>query len=1078
MLALILLVVAFSTPVHAAEALRGVALVIGESDYGELPALTNPKNDARAMDDLLGDLGFEVTRVLDADGDKLRGEIADFVAEAKDADVALVYYSGHGIEAGGENYLAPLDASLKTPQTAGATMIPLSSLLDELAKTVPVTIVLLDACRTNAFPPGTLIQPPGATEPVLASDSGLAEVRGPAPIARPDVPATNLGMVIGFAASPGQPALDGAAGEPNSPYAAALLKHLSAGGYSFGDVMTMVSEEVYLKTQAKQLPWVNSSLRRVLNFGAPVEDANPDETAIREGRRSLLLSISGEPPETRAFIESVADKQGVPLDALYGMLKVLGVDTSGSDLEAQLQEGAKRLKALKDQELGTASSDPELLRLSQLAQRAQDEGAIDVALTFREKATERARVLANDRDRLEAGLKADRIEIAAIFAEHAVTAALNFDYAKAGEMYAEAYGQVDKWDDALALDYKWKQANALRDHGDFKGDNASLIASITAFEDALKLAPRETMLATWTSITTDLGWALYTLGSRESDSSRLEQAIEVLTEAANAVTTDTLASDAAITMLNLGNAMSELGQREGDAARLEQSVKVFRVALDSLPRESDPYIWAKIEFNLASTLRLLGERDKGNERLIEAISRFEDSLPAITRQLSPMDWALAQNNYGTALFALGVRQRDVALLDRAAVAFRASLEERKEEIVPLDWGMSQANLANVLIARSDEQLDIPALNEAIAAYRAAMRQLTRERVPLLWATAQSNLAVALMTLSGATGERDLLVQSVEASRASLEVRTRAVDPINWAMTQFNMAGVLQEIGKDEVSDQHLLEAVAAAEAALTEWTRERVPLNWAKAQYQRALALETIGFREDGVETLTKTADGYALALEEFSRAVTPSEWTLTMEHYGWTLQTLNERDEGTANGEKAVEAFQQALLEDTLEADPAEFGRMNFNLALTWQQLDYKGVEGAMDKSIAAYRTALLGYTREALPRDWADTQYRLGYALHTLASREEDWHDHLMAALDAYAASQQVKTRAALPLEWAEVENYIGTALGLWGSKANDVAKLKQGRDALQAAWEIYKTTGDSYDEDFKARIARFDEAIAGMS
>jgi uncharacterized caspase-like protein len=232
--------------------LRGVALVIGESDYETLHGLDNPKNDARAMDELLGDLGFDVDRVLDGDGKKLRAEIADFIDKAKDADVALVYYSGHGIEAGGANYLVPVDADISTPQAAGASLVPVKDLLDELAKVVPVTIVLLDACRTDAFPPGQLIQLPGTDTPVAAADAGLGEERGPTPIVRLGVAPDSLGMVIGFAASPGQPALDGAPGDENSPYAAALLRHLAAGGYSFGDLMTMVSEEVYLKTQARQ----------------------------------------------------------------------------------------------------------------------------------------------------------------------------------------------------------------------------------------------------------------------------------------------------------------------------------------------------------------------------------------------------------------------------------------------------------------------------------------------------------------------------------------------------------------------------------------------------------------------------------------------------------------------------------------------------------------------------------------------------------------------------------------------------------------------------------------------------------
>src|SRR4051794_2732138 len=89
--------------------LKGVALVIGESDYATLNKLDNPKRDARAMDDLLDELGFQVDRVLDGDAKKLRQQIADFVDEAKDADVALIYYSGHGVEAGGQDFLVPTD---------------------------------------------------------------------------------------------------------------------------------------------------------------------------------------------------------------------------------------------------------------------------------------------------------------------------------------------------------------------------------------------------------------------------------------------------------------------------------------------------------------------------------------------------------------------------------------------------------------------------------------------------------------------------------------------------------------------------------------------------------------------------------------------------------------------------------------------------------------------------------------------------------------------------------------------------------------------------------------------------------
>ena len=281
----LLLATALAAPALADGPLRGVALVIGESEYDALPDLDNPERDARALDDLLGDLGFDVNRVLDGDAEELGEEIADFVEDAAEADVALVYYSGHGVELGGRNFLVPVDTDLTTPQSAGRSLVAVDAMLEALARTVPITIMLLDACRTNAFPPGQVIALPESEAPLPIDGPGLEAMRGPTPVARAEAPG-GLGVVIGFAASPGQAALDGPPGG-NSPYAAALLKHLGAGGYPFGDVMTLVSEEVYLETDARQLPWVNSSLRRFLSFGEAPEEDGTDEALIREiGRAS------------------------------------------------------------------------------------------------------------------------------------------------------------------------------------------------------------------------------------------------------------------------------------------------------------------------------------------------------------------------------------------------------------------------------------------------------------------------------------------------------------------------------------------------------------------------------------------------------------------------------------------------------------------------------------------------------------------------------------------------------------------------------------------------------------------------
>jgi uncharacterized caspase-like protein len=299
-------------------ALKGVALVIGQSDYAALPALPNPANDARLISGLLGELGFEVSTVLDADSARLARTLRRFAEDAEGSDVALLYYAGHGVEAGGENFLIPVDAAPDAPKGLAA----ISPVLASLQASAPVTILLLDACRTNPFPPGAMIAAEGGT-PAPVSAAGLGALRGVIPFAGAGAPASEmLGAVIGFAAAPGKAALDGDAGGA-SPYAAALAKHLPASGFAFGDVMTMVTEEVYLATRARQLPWTNASLRRQLFFGLAPEETSGDEASIRGERRKLLLTIAATPRETRTLVEQVAVNNGVPMDALYGMLEVL-----------------------------------------------------------------------------------------------------------------------------------------------------------------------------------------------------------------------------------------------------------------------------------------------------------------------------------------------------------------------------------------------------------------------------------------------------------------------------------------------------------------------------------------------------------------------------------------------------------------------------------------------------------------------------------------------------------------------------------------------------------------------------------
>lgn len=485
-----LLAIGLASLAHAAEPLKGVALVIGQSQYQTLAPLPNPVEDARAIEALLIGLGFETDLATDENSRKLRRSIDGFIEDAEGADVALLYYSGHGIEAGGIDYLIPVDSGLTSLEAADEVFISLQDVLEQLRAKARITILLLDACRSNPFPKEAMVKRGGgAVYPIAAS--GLGAPRGAAVI-EDQASGESIGEVIGFAAEPGQVALDGAAGA-NSPYAAALLKHLAANeGYDFSQVMTMVTEEVYLATGTRQRPWTNASLRRFLSFGGTVEEGTPDDALLTGERRKLLLSIAVTPRDLRKAVEGLASAQSLPLDPLYGMLKELQVDTAAGpeELERQLRIGAENLKKLLAEKVVPLRKDPELIRFAGLADRAQAEGAITLAKDYRAKASARADELDKTLDQREAEVMADRIELASAYADEAATAILAFDSELAAARYAKAYEQVEGRNSDLAFKYKLGQADAMANHGIDKGIRDFIERSLPLFGEAIALADK------------------------------------------------------------------------------------------------------------------------------------------------------------------------------------------------------------------------------------------------------------------------------------------------------------------------------------------------------------------------------------------------------------------------------------------------------------------------------------------------------------------------------------------------------------------------------------------------------------
>jgi WD40 repeat protein len=238
----------------AASRVSRVALVIGNSNYAQVTPLPNPVNDARAIAALLESLGFDVITELDIGRADFISALKAFQAKAQGADIAAVYYSGHGLEYSGSNYLIPVDAKPSSAIDIEFELVPLDMVLSAAEGARMLRLILLDACRDNPFVP---LASPGNTRSVaLASPPDGAITRAISRgLARIEVTPDTL---VGYAAAPGSVALDGSG--DHSPYAAALLKYLGTPGADIRIVLGQVRDEVTKMTMGRQQPFVYGSL--------------------------------------------------------------------------------------------------------------------------------------------------------------------------------------------------------------------------------------------------------------------------------------------------------------------------------------------------------------------------------------------------------------------------------------------------------------------------------------------------------------------------------------------------------------------------------------------------------------------------------------------------------------------------------------------------------------------------------------------------------------------------------------------------------------------------------------------------
>ena len=278
---------------------KRVALVLANSTYQNAPQLANPVNDGAVIAAKFREAGFDVVDSRhDLPAAETRRALRDFADRARDADIAVVYYAGHGIEVDGANYLIPVDAKLERDTDVYDEAFSLDRVLVAIEPARQLRLVILDACRDNPF-----------SKTMKRSVASRAIGRG---LAR--IEPTSPNTLIAYSAKAGSTAADGDAS--NSPFTLALAKHLTTPGLDVRRAFGFVRDDVLKTTSNKQEPFVYGSLGgddvplvpAKPAASAPASNSQPASNPQAEARRDYELALQvGNKDALNAFVAQYPD---------------------------------------------------------------------------------------------------------------------------------------------------------------------------------------------------------------------------------------------------------------------------------------------------------------------------------------------------------------------------------------------------------------------------------------------------------------------------------------------------------------------------------------------------------------------------------------------------------------------------------------------------------------------------------------------------------------------------------------------------------------------------------------------------
>jgi uncharacterized caspase-like protein len=357
---------AAASPLCAAPEKR-VALVIGNGAYVHAPQLDNPANDAKDVAAALNKLGFEVIEGINLDETGMRRTVKRFAEMLTGGDVGLFFYAGHGLQVNGQNYLVPVDAKLQTAAGLDFELVRLDVVHRTMEREAKTNVIFLDACRDNPLS-RNLAGAMGTRSSQIGK--GLAVVE------------SGVGTLISFSTQPGNVALDGTG--RNSPFAGALVKHITQPTEDLSTLLIRVRNDVMAETKDRQIPWEHSALRAKLYLAPPLPQEPPRPIGPTYEQQAELSFWSTVKDSTDpAVIQTYLDR--FPQGTFAALAQILIANlkreadrkAAAAEHEAQLREAeAAKQRALEaknasDRKAAEATQSGELRKAQDEAKQAR-----------------------------------------------------------------------------------------------------------------------------------------------------------------------------------------------------------------------------------------------------------------------------------------------------------------------------------------------------------------------------------------------------------------------------------------------------------------------------------------------------------------------------------------------------------------------------------------------------------------------------------------------------------------------------------------------------------------------------------